>query len=573
MKRTCTIFLLLILAMATQSCRNPDGSFDNYLDEVFLYFIGEDPLNISNALYYPETYDLHEKPVVALDLNYENYLSYYEGLEKIKMDLLEYDYISDKNTLTKAILIDYINRELAFSDLYFHNTYLQSYLGYQAQLPIILAEYRFDNLYDIDNYFAYLKNTKYVFSQFIKFEKDKITIGQGLSKRVIRRTIAQCAEFLNTETPFLIPVFNNKIDNLDFLSELEKEELKAINQNLVENEFLSAYRYLRNELIGLEAVASYQAQGGLATLPDGKEYYEALFQKVTGSNYTVLEAREYLEMILQEKLTKYSKDNLIYDAVYNFDSDFMGDLEINDLIPYFTLSMEDDFPKLDVVVNYQIKTIDESMQENSSPAMYLISPIDDNRDEVIYINDLYFNAPNNYTFKTIAHEGYPGHLYHNVYIKNADIPSVRKILNYVGYFEGWATYVENYVIKYGGGTKFTQEVFEFYDSINYIILGILDIGINYEGWTLAYAGEYLNHYFELTKEEVEEIYYDLIELPTNYLQYYFSYYLLKDLKKYFQDKMKDGYSDYLFHEIYLETGPAPFWILEEQYKKYAQENT
>ncbi|HEY8444742.1 MAG TPA: DUF885 family protein [Bacilli bacterium] len=557
------IFVILIIGCSKE---NEQKRFNKYLDELFLFFLGDDPLDINNTLYYPEKYGLEDAKVEPITLSEEGSIEYYQELESIKATLLSFNNLSIDNILTKQIIIDYIDRELAFKDFYYYDNYLESHLGYQAQLPIVLAEYRFDDFNDILNYFKYLETTQDTFEDLINYEHEKININMGLPDVLINRTIAQCQEFISYEENFLIPIFNHKIDKLSFLNNYQKQELKRIHKHLIVNDFINAYIYLSNELEKL--LGSSNHTGALANYPHGKEYYEALFQKATGTNFTIPEAKAYLEDLLETLLTNYNKEYIVYVTTYTY-YDFMKNKKIDDLIPHFTSSMENDFPKLNLTIDYEIKKIHESMQENSAPAMYFISPIDDNKEEVIYINPLNFNNLSNYTYQTIAHEGYPGHLYQNVYLKNTSIPNVRKILFYPGYAEGWATYVENYVIKYGGGNQKTQEVFEFYDSINYLVLGLLDIGINYEGWDLKKAKAYLSNYFELTDDEVQEFYYDLIENPTNYLQYYFSYYILKDLKVAFRNHLQDEYSDLLFHTIYLETGPAPFHILEEIYLNYS----
>ncbi|MFA6627176.1 MAG: DUF885 family protein, partial [Bacilli bacterium] len=150
-------------------------------------------------------------------------------------------------------------------------------------------------------------------------------------------------------------------------------------------------------------------------------------------------------------------------------------------------------------------------------------------------------------------------------------PLVRKNISITGYAEGWTTYIENYILTFNSysNNATALQAFEFNDSISYVILGLADIGINYEGWTIEELGDYLDDYFMLTSEELTDIYYDMTEIPTNYLQYYFSYYQMKDLKAEFKNKMGNEYSDYQFHLVFLETGPTSFNILKEQYQQYA----
>lgn len=83
----------------------------------------------------------------------------------------------------------------------------------------------------------------------------------------------------------------------------------------------------------------------------------------------------------------------------------------------------------------------KALELSLSPAFYLTSPIDDSSQNVIYINrnPIYDNQP---LYNTIAHEGYPGHLYQTVWFHTHCDSDLRKILSFSGYTEGWAAYVE-----------------------------------------------------------------------------------------------------------------------------------
>ena len=60
-----------------------------------------------------------------------------------------------------------------------------------------------------------------------------------------------------------------------------------------------------------------------------------------------------------------------------------------------------------------MRYVDKSLEEHLSPAFYLIPPIDDYKSNVVYINNS--QVDNNRLFTTLAHEGYPGHLYQTTY--------------------------------------------------------------------------------------------------------------------------------------------------------------
>lgn len=565
MKKLSKLLLIILIAFSLVGCKKqkqpvPNEEFNLYLEELFYEFLGTDPMNINSSIYNLDNFREIDAKVEPYDYSVEEENKYYESLEEIKEKLITYtdDLLTTDQKLSRDILLDYLDRQLAFKDFHYYGSSLGSYLGYQAQLPIILAEYRFDDKNDINDYFAYLKTTKATFENIIAFEKEKIDLNIGLTNYIIDKVTDQCDNFINSEENYLIPVFNDKIEAMNLSSD-EKRDLKAEHERIINEEFILAYNYLRNQLVTMKDTADHN--GALASFPEGKAYYEVLFQEATGSDMTIPEVKAYLQSKVNYLISNAS---ITYDLLYK--TNLMSGKSLDDLIPYFRTKMETSFPKLDLEVNYEIKNIHASLQENASPAMYFISPIDENIDEVIYINPLQFRELNNYTYQTIAHEGFPGHLYQNLYLKSSNIPLVRKIIRYTGYSEGWATYVENYVVSFVNDKA--VDAFQFYDSLSYIILGLLDIGINYEGWNEDASFKFIKNYFNITSEQAKEMYYELTEIPTNYLQYYFSYYQVQDLKANFKKKMGNKYTDYLFHQIYLQTGPSSFTILKKQYDNY-----
>ena len=71
-------------------------------------------------------------------------------------------------------------------------------------------------------------------------------------------------------------------------------------------------------------------------------------------------------------------------------------------------------------------------------------------DCVIYINNGSVSSSED-LYTTLAHEGYPGHLYQNVYFLSNCTSPVRTVLSFGSYVEGWATYVENYAYTTDNG--------------------------------------------------------------------------------------------------------------------------
>ncbi len=81
------------------------------------------------------------------------------------------------------------------------------------------------------------------------------------------------------------------------------------------------------------------------------------------------------------------------------------------------------------------------------------------------------------------HEANPGHHFQLNYEGESDVPKYREGMSYSGFREGWAAYVEE--IAHGLGLyptdadRYSQMEWDLIRSVRLI----LDVGINYEGWT------------------------------------------------------------------------------------------
>ena len=252
----------------------------------------------------------------------------------------------------------------------------------------------------------------------------------------------------------------------------------------------------------------------------------------------------------------------------------LDNLSFNELSPEDTITklinnIKDDFPD-SPNVNYSFKYVHKSLEDDLSPAFYLIPPIDDYMENVIYIN-----ASNKYSeqnlFTTIAHEGYPGHLYQTTYFNSTNPPSIRSLLNYNGYVEGWATYTEIYSYSL---SDLNENIADFLALNTSYALGIysrIDIGVNYDGWTPENVNEYLTEFGITDKNISDDIFNSMVECPGNYLNYYIGYLEILELKDMTKDSLGDDFDLKKFHKFILDTGPAPFNVILKHLNNWIEE--
>lgn len=216
---------------------------------------------------------------------------------------------------------------------------------------------------------------------------------------------------------------------------------------------------------------------------------------------------------------------------------------------------------------YTIKNVNEKLQDFLSPAFYLTSPMDRFTENCIYIN-----SGNNYDdiqlFTTLAHEGYPGHLYQTVYSYSAKLSPIRYILYHGGFTEGWATYVEMLSYGYTGLEETAARALMLNQDATLSLYASIDMGVHYDGWSLADTAEFLGSYGIKQVSVISEIYQTIIENPANYLKYYIGYLEFLELKEQAKAYYGNDFSEMIFHTALLDMGSAPFYILEKYFAKF-----
>ena len=134
------------------------------------------------------------------------------------------------------------------------------------------------------------------------------------------------------------------------------------------------------------------------------------------------------------------------------------------------------------------------------------------KDCVIYINNGSIGTSGD-LYTTLAHEGYPGHLYQNVYFLSHNDSPLRNVLSFGSYSEGWATYVENYAYTTDNGLSPEMgQMLAYNASATLGLHALLDININYYGWDRETVADYLSETFGITDRETADNIYQHMQI-------------------------------------------------------------
>lgn len=567
-----TLFSICLLfngcSMSESDKEYTSETYDDFLEQVFIQEVQSDSITLNYTLTQPEKYGIADFQPTLGDYSQASMKESCAVLENYKETLKKFPYKELSYTQQTAydVLMEYFDTALSAGNLSLYSEVLGPTTGIQAQLPVLLSEYHFNDKEDIEHYLSLLSCVEDYFSQIISFEKEKSAAGLFMSRHTADQIIKQCRLFIAAkEDNAMIEVFNDRMDSLSFVSAAEKSAYKDMNREKVLKEVIPAYKLLIKGLKKLKDTGVNE--NGLCYFPEGKEYYEYIIRYNLGTDKSIDEIRDGLEKTIDENImniqTMVSADPGLIEKVSSTVFPMTDPVEI---LEYLKEDINDIYPSIKPV-DYTVKYVHKSLEEHLSPAFYLTPPIDNFEDNSIYING--HSAYDLSTiFTTLAHEGYPGHLYQTVYYSQQNPYPIRDLYGCGGYSEGWATYVEFDSYERAGLDEALAKLLKYNKIATFCMYSVIDLGVNYYGWTLKDTEKYLTKFGITQNEIIDKIHYAMIEEPGNYLKYSGGYVEIMELRKKAEKKLGDSFDLKAFHKFFLDFGPAPFKVIGKHLDKW-----
>lgn len=556
----------------SQNDQSDNESFAKYLDELFKETVSSDMLTLHSYVQNPEKYGITDYKVefekYALE-NLDDTKDITDSLNKLKA--FNRSTLSAKQQLTYDQLLQYLQTRLEYSDLYLFDTCLSTTIGYQVQLPIILAEYQFYSEKDVQEYLVLLADTDAFFQNIVDYETLRSRNGFFMEDSLADDIIKQCQTFVDSaDNCFLIGTFDEKLDALSNISAENKAMYKAQNQTAVSEHVIHAYKILIEGLTRLKGSGKYS--GGLCNYPNGKKYYEYLIQKDMGWSKSVEEYNKLLDSYISKNMLAMQALMLKNPSLVDEAEQYAFALtEPKEILEDLKKHISQDFPA-GPSVNCSIKYITKALQDYASPAMYFTPQLDNFFNNSIYINP--GMADHSQLYTTMAHEGYPGHLYQITYFANTNPDKIRFLIDPGGFVEGWATYCE--IMSYSYCDAQNEDLNQLMMSNNVVILCLyakVDIGVNYFGWTVDDIVKFMSTYGFGDRGICENMYAVMVSQPANYCKYVLGYIGFCELKDAARTKLGDRFNQKDFHKFILDIGPVPFDILFQRLNTWAAAKT
>ena len=552
---------VLLCACGAREQKDQNAEFEAYTEELFCSEVSSNTINLHYTLKNPEDYGITEDAAVlgSFETDADMVKASAENMRR-SLENFSYDELDLQNKITFDILDYQIKAADQSADFILYEEPLGLVSGAQTQFPVVLSEYQFYDRQDVETYLALLEMTGEYFDSLIKFEREKASAGLFMADYALDTVIEQCQAFLDMgDGNYLYSTFVDRIKDVNELTEEEKSDYIQDNALAVSDCIFPAYEKLISDLEQLRG--SGKNEKGLSYLPEGIDYYELVVRQSTGSERSVEEMEDLTRRQITDDLEAMEKVLGITTEEAQEAAAAIAQTSAELILTRLQEGISGTFPEAPDTV-LEVKYVPEEMEDHLSPAFYMIPAIDNTEQNVIYINQAHMSDDLT-LFTTLAHEGYPGHLYQTVYYESTDPDPIRSIMDFGGYVEGWATYAEmgSYYL-----TPLSKEQATLLQKNSSIILGLYalaDMGIHYDGWSRMDTVAFFSNYGITDAETVERIYELIIGSPGNYLKYYIGYVEFLELKKEWAEEKGEAFSQKEFHEAVLEVGPAPFEIVEK----------
>lgn len=567
-----------------------------YLDDFFVEYLEGDQLSVNIFCENPANFGLehYDADWYTFELFDDDELlddiEYYEDLLE-DVEVYEQYPLNERQKIALANIRAFLEYQIDFFSIedafYMRSLYVDQFGGYVADFGTYMEAYSLRGVQEVEDIVNYIESTGEAFPSYLIYVNEKTERGYGLSDYTLNEMRNYLKEILETEGEYyLTEVLQEKVSKLDFLTDEEKADYKEDIKAAMDDCFMVGVQDLYDGLEQFLGKVSAEDEGYWTKYENGKELYEITLKDVLG--YEDLDMDAYIsdldlvmnnankEVIAKQKvliekfnITSYHQlENLIKNnPIFEGTPDEMM-VYLKDFAKYIVPELQSD---PDIV----IKEMDEaSAKVSNAVAYYMKSALDNTGSEYITLNpDKLSDSSSNDVLGTLAHEGYPGHLYAYVFSKEQGLSNLATVMTSTAHGEGWATYVELKLYEYAKSISVDEEFELVMDYLianqlsGFLLETRLDVGIHYQGWDVKQVAKYLDD-LGYNADAAQEIYSLLIEMPGQYAAYGYGKRIFTKIHDEAKDVLGRFYDEIEFNAMILSNGWVELDVLEDMVDAY-----
>ena len=478
------------------------------------------------------------------------------------LDEIDYDSLSEEHKYDYDVMYASYTYQLNWSDTKWEWMFTPDN-NLVSAISTNMTEFVFYTADDFADYVSVLDSIDEYVDAAVELTKEQADEGYFMNATELEESLSEISDFTaKTDDNPLIADFNNDAEATDLLTDEEKQNYKAQVRDIVINDIIPSCNDAYDALEGLKdkCVDDY------SDLEDGLEYYTAAEQQNAGTTRTLQEQFDDLDGFIQDKLSEYME---LYQRNPSAGETEISMSDADEILSYLSNSLNDNgYPECPDV-SYTASYLDSSVVSGNVMAYYMSSPLDDYEDNVIKINKEQI-SDNTEFYTTLAHEGYPGHLYQHVYYLSTDPNYLRDLMGYLGYQEGWAQYVGNDALTWGVLSDDDALAVEINNDISYALSSLADIAVHGLGWDESDLSSYLNQ-VGLSSSMASSLYDTVMTYPISYNAYGYGLARFTMMRENAEEALGSSFDEVEFHEVILEHGDRLLDTVEQDVADWVEE--
>ena len=567
---------VMVLSLAGCAKAGPED-FDRFMDEEFVSAMESDYITAHTYLEDPSAFgvDLSETPVNLGSRPTDDGAEARKALEKRYKEFQRFD--REKLTADQQDTYDIyqynteLSLQLGDEKFDYYAPLFQSMSGLHYQLPVLFADWEIRSEEYLQNLITLVADTKPYVDSALDYTREQAERGLLM---VDAQSVAEYCQGIASQGE-QSAILTSMLEGVDGLG-LPEEKASACRQQLTDafvTSFIPAYQAIAETMTQLDQ-SGKNNQEGLARFPKGKEYYELLLQKSIGSNKTpqeiwdMMDQAYYQHIVNLQDIITQSPESVMALAEGKLPSTGYGSYEemLQDIQGVFF----EDFPQV-ADLTYNIRDVNPEIASSSGVAAYFnIPPLDGTSPKQLRVNPLTSDVGSLSTYSTVAHEGFPGHMYQYAYLYENQTSLYRKALaDVLAYVEGYAVCAQYEAMNYLSVDPYLLAAWRENELASYCVMIQADIGIHYYGWDLEKFQSFLEERgFVMETEDARLQYQQLQANPCAFEPYYVGYHEIAALKEEARAQLGESFDDREFNRALLDSGPAPFSVVERQIQEY-----
>lgn len=477
---------------------------------------------------------------------------------------------ADQQDLYDSLLFNAeINNELSDSKFDYYQSLFSPLSGLQAAISETFADWEVRNEKDVQDMITVMEDVRPYIDSALDYTEKQADMGYLVNN--LSDVVDYCQGIVDKGMDSsILTVLEDAIDGLGLSNADDyKDQLKEAYQD----SFLPAYQDMVDRLTPLE---DKEVQGGLAALPNGKEYYELTAEASLGYSIDIDDFKDdmqgWFDSNMSSLIRAAQKDSSAYSSLYD-GSISTGFNSYEDILDFVDQHMQDDFPQVSDL-EWNITDMNEEVISDAGVAAYfVVPPVDGDNTRQMRVNPNYGDIDSLDVYNTVAHEGLPGHMFQFAYMYDNDSLYVKTLADNTAYTEGYAVYASYQAMQYLVDQDLISadqlDCYLYNEQSIYAMINVLDIGINYEDWSLDDALDYVDQCgFSMDESDLQSQYDQLRCDPCTFFSYYGGLKKIQDLKQKARDKMGSRFTEQGFNNALLSGGCLCFDAVERHIDQY-----